>query len=114
MSKENKKRQNNILVESDEEDDKSIDNKHIEKLKKRKVTCWACLCEEPILNQLAHCDPGGCMYEYSSSDNNSSDNEKEDDKDEETCWGCLNDEPNQEAHQMEGGCEYVDHINQTK
>lgn len=89
-------------------------------IKKKQITCWACQCDEPILNQLAHCDPGGCLYESSDDDDISvqpteSIKKKDVDKsrnindtDSEKCWGCVNDEPNQEAHQLKGGCEYDD------
>jgi hypothetical protein len=114
---------------------KSSENNNDNEHKKIKNTCYGCANDKFMLNQLAHCEPGGCLYMSSdeSSDNESSDNEnsnKNDDKSSNNkndnvddaddaddnnnknvisqCTGCLNDEPNLEAHQQKNGCEYVD------
>lgn len=48
-------------------------------------SCWGCREDQP--NQLAHMDPGGCLYEPYT-----------------TCEGCRNDDLNELAHMEPGGC----------
>jgi len=84
-----------------------------------KKSCYGCMSDKFMLNQLAHCDPGGCLYVDDDTDDTDdeikhddkikrNDEIKHDDitKPKETCWGCINDESNLEAHQKKGGCEY--------
>ena len=56
----------------------------------KQLSCQGCLEDQP--NQLAHMDPGGCLYPESVSDV------------ETTCEGCRDHDLNELAHMEPGGC----------
>ena len=60
---------------SEDEDDDAHDDAHDDARDEedifQKSTCWGCRTNQP--NQLAHMDPGGCLYFVASDDENSED-----------------------------------------
>ena len=69
-----KKSSNNSNTIKNKDSEKSLSYSSSKKTVKKprgrppKTKCWACLTNQP--NQLAHMDPGGCLYEDSDSDDN--------------------------------------------